>query len=65
MKSSISLLLNDFEQAPRQAGEIRAGEIKETRDFVPGFSSGDRTRTFLKVQDGCDYFCAFLHNSSS
>jgi threonylcarbamoyladenosine tRNA methylthiotransferase MtaB len=36
-----------------------AGEIKEVRDFVPGFSSGDRTRTFLKVQDGCNYFCAF------
>ena len=36
-----------------------ANEIKEVRDFVPGFSSGDRTRTFLKVQDGCNYFCAF------
>ncbi|MFM1932019.1 MAG: tRNA ((6)-L-threonylcarbamoyladenosine(37)-C(2))-methylthiotransferase MtaB, partial [Bacteroidota bacterium] len=33
--------------------------IKETKDFVPSFSSGDRTRTFLKVQDGCNYFCAF------
>ena len=40
-------------------GEIHAGEIKEVRNFIPGFSSGDRTRTFLKVQDGCDYFCAF------
>lgn len=36
-----------------------ARAIKHTRDFVPGFSSGDRTRTFLKVQDGCNYFCAF------
>lgn len=33
--------------------------IKETKDFVPGFSEGDRTRTFMKVQDGCDYFCTF------
>lgn len=33
--------------------------IKETKDFVPGFSIGDRTRSFLKVQDGCDYFCTF------
>ena len=33
--------------------------IKETQDFVPGFSEGDRTRMFLKVQDGCDYFCSF------
>lgn len=43
----------------RAQGEARVGEIKEVRAFVPGFSSGDRTRTFLKVQDGCDYFCAF------
>jgi len=33
--------------------------IKETKDFVPAFSMGDRTRSFLKVQDGCDYFCTF------
>ncbi|MGB1384621.1 MAG: tRNA (N(6)-L-threonylcarbamoyladenosine(37)-C(2))-methylthiotransferase MtaB [Flavobacteriales bacterium] len=45
--------------AKRDCGQYVAGEIKEVRDFVPGFSSGDRTRTFLKVQDGCNYFCAF------
>lgn len=33
--------------------------IKETNIFIPGFSEGDRTRTFMKVQDGCDYFCTF------
>lgn len=33
--------------------------IKETSEFVPSFSIGDRTRSFLKVQDGCDYFCTF------
>jgi threonylcarbamoyladenosine tRNA methylthiotransferase MtaB len=33
--------------------------IKQTKDFVPAFSVGDRTRSFLKVQDGCDYFCTF------
>lgn len=33
--------------------------IKEVIDFVPGYSLGDRTRIFLKVQDGCDYFCSF------
>jgi len=43
----------------REIGAIEVGPIKEVREFVPGFSSGDRTRTFLKVQDGCDYFCAF------
>ncbi len=34
-------------------------KIKETTFFIPSYSIGDRTRTFLKVQDGCDYFCAF------
>jgi threonylcarbamoyladenosine tRNA methylthiotransferase MtaB len=33
--------------------------IKETTEFVPSYSFGDRTRSFLKVQDGCDYFCTF------
>lgn len=33
--------------------------IKEVRTFVPGFSAGDRTRSFMKIQDGCDYFCTF------
>ncbi len=33
--------------------------IEEANDFVSSFSYGDRTRTFLKVQDGCDYSCSF------
>lgn len=33
--------------------------VSEAKEFVPGFSIGDRTRTFLKVQDGCDYSCSF------
>jgi len=28
-------------------------------DFVPSYSMGDRTRSFLKIQDGCDYYCAY------
>lgn len=27
--------------------------------FIPSYSSGDRTRSFLKIQDGCDYFCSY------
>lgn len=38
---------------------IHNSNIKETNVFVPGFSYGDRTRSFMKVQDGCDYFCSF------
>lgn len=33
--------------------------VSEANEFVPAFSFGDRTRTFLKVQDGCDYSCSF------
>jgi threonylcarbamoyladenosine tRNA methylthiotransferase MtaB len=40
-------------------GMIQAGEVREAKDFVNAFSFGDRTRSFLKVQDGCDYKCTF------
>jgi threonylcarbamoyladenosine tRNA methylthiotransferase MtaB len=33
--------------------------VSEAKEFVSGYSFGDRTRTFLKVQDGCDYSCTF------
>jgi len=33
--------------------------VSEANQFVPAYSFGDRTRTFLKVQDGCDYSCTF------
>lgn len=39
--------------------EVTYDNIKNTKEFVPSFSLGDRTRSFLKVQDGCDYFCTF------
>jgi threonylcarbamoyladenosine tRNA methylthiotransferase MtaB len=38
---------------------VQFDSIKKTTEFVPSFSYGDRTRSFLKVQDGCDYFCTF------
>jgi threonylcarbamoyladenosine tRNA methylthiotransferase MtaB len=47
----------------RQEGEpggvVRAGAVKEVKRFIPSYNANDRTRTFLKVQDGCDYFCSF------
>ncbi|MBI1183814.1 tRNA (N(6)-L-threonylcarbamoyladenosine(37)-C(2))-methylthiotransferase MtaB [bacterium] len=33
--------------------------IKEVKEYKSAFSMGERTRTFLKVQDGCNYFCSF------
>ncbi len=38
---------------------IFTSKIKEVKEFVPSYSKGDRTRSFLKIQDGCDYFCTF------
>ena len=38
---------------------VKEGKIKEVLDYHASYSIGDRTRTFLKVQDGCDYFCSF------
>ncbi|MGE5316629.1 MAG: MiaB/RimO family radical SAM methylthiotransferase, partial [Chloroflexota bacterium] len=34
-------------------------ELKTSRTFQPGYSLNDRTRSFFKVQDGCDYFCTY------
>lgn len=38
---------------------IEVGEISSSAAFSPSCSRGDRTRFFLKVQDGCDYFCTY------
>ena len=46
------LTKNDF-------GEIRSCEIAEADFYVGSYSIGDRTRAFLKVQDGCDYKCTY------
>jgi threonylcarbamoyladenosine tRNA methylthiotransferase MtaB len=46
-------------QANGGKAHIENGHIKEVKDFIPSYSAGDRTRTFLKIQDGCDYFCSF------
>lgn len=43
----------------RERSEAIHSPIKEVKRFIPSYNSGDRTRTFLKVQDGCDYFCSF------
>ncbi len=38
---------------------INVGEIDEVAEFEDSFSFGDRTRSFLKIQDGCDYKCTY------
>lgn len=46
------LTKNDF-------GEVHSCEIEEADFYVGSYSFGDRTRAFLKVQDGCDYKCTY------
>lgn len=57
------LLGRDITSDEEREGEYRCGEIDQVEDFVATWSTangaGDRTRTFLKVQDGCDYSCTF------
>lgn len=43
----------------KEIAEVKDGKIKEVLEYHASYSIGDRTRTFLKVQDGCDYFCSF------
>lgn len=38
---------------------IKASDLLRDDEFFSSYSSGDRTRSFLKVQDGCDYFCTY------
>ncbi len=54
-------IINHIEklESPEEKAITSYGKIKEVKDFVPSFSFGDRTRSFLKIQDGCDYFCTF------
>lgn len=43
----------------REHAQVHNCEISEAGFFVDAYSVGDRTRSFLKVQDGCDYSCTF------
>ncbi len=43
----------------KEQAVVHESKIKEVLDYHASYSIGDRTRTFLKIQDGCDYFCAF------
>jgi threonylcarbamoyladenosine tRNA methylthiotransferase MtaB len=47
------------ELTKNDSGKISSCEIEAVSGFTASFSVNDRTRTFLKVQDGCDYTCSF------
>ncbi len=42
-----------------QTAEIRTTPLPEIKKYNKAFSLGERTRSFLKIQDGCDYFCTY------
>ena len=61
-KFKITSYLNDLVSHPERShgmGEIHSCEISEADFYVGSYSIGDRTRAFLKVQDGCDYKCTY------
>ncbi|HPO66717.1 MAG TPA: radical SAM protein, partial [Bacteroidales bacterium] len=39
--------------------KVYSCDVDSVSDFFPAYSTGDRTRSFLKVQDGCDYHCSY------
>ncbi|MDQ1163285.1 threonylcarbamoyladenosine tRNA methylthiotransferase MtaB [Chryseobacterium sp. SORGH_AS 447] len=57
-KFNILSYLDDLEKSESE-GIVHSCEIEETDFFIGSYSIGDRTRAFLKVQDGCDYKCTY------
>jgi radical SAM methylthiotransferase, MiaB/RimO family len=49
--------LNELDQ--KEDNTIIHSSIEHVHSFKPSYSKGDRTRSYLKVQDGCDYTCSF------
>lgn len=56
-KFNIMAYLDDLSK--KNEGVIHSCEIEEANFYVGSYAIGDRTRAFLKVQDGCDYKCSF------
>lgn len=56
-KLDILQYLADFYR--KGSGAVVTSATKDIRTFSPSCSADDRTRHFLKVQDGCDYFCSY------
>ena len=56
-KFNLPAYLSDISK--RESGEIHSCEIETVDNFFPSYSTSERTRAFLKVQDGCDYTCSY------
>ena len=56
-KFNLPVYLNNLKK--KELAEIHSCEIGDANTFTSAYSFGDRTRAFLKVQDGCDYSCSY------
>ena len=56
-KFHIPAFLGNLEK--RETTEIKTTRLANIKNYHKAFSWGDRTRSFLKIQDGCDYYCSF------
>jgi len=56
-KFHIPVYLGDLQK--REKTEIQTTRLADIKNYHKAFSWGDRTRSFLKIQDGCDYYCSF------
>ena len=56
-KFNLTHYLSDLTK--RSVSEVHSCEIEDVNEYQSSFSTGDRTRAFLKVQDGCDYKCSY------
>ena len=55
----INKLEQNAERQEKREAIVSASDIEQINQFFPSFSMNDRTRSFLKVQDGCDYLCTY------
>lgn len=58
-KPDIFRYLDDLAKKGKEQGTVISSSSKDIRTFSPSCSADDRTRHFLKVQDGCDYYCSY------
>ena len=58
-KNQVLPLIVDALQSKLPMGNYEVNSQQKNEDFFPACSHGDRTRYFLKVQDGCNYFCTY------
>ena len=56
-KFTIPAYLGDLKK--KETTEIKTTRLADIKSYYKAFSWGDRTRSFLKIQDGCDYYCSF------